>query len=209
MSKSNLSASPTVQPGLSGTTVAALRTIEPPIAREFSRRAILFILIGLAIYIAIYTLADQLLHQTTKRNRFYIVKTAPITDYDVAILGASHAAVFDYEDMNARLEQMTGRKIINLSIVGGGVTVNRLLLDYFLVQHRANTAVYFADSFAFYSQAWNEERMQDVRLLDRAPFDPACSGLDPKPVNRSVALDYFVVFKDQQPGPVQERCLRR
>ncbi len=195
MSKANLSAAPKVQPALSGATVAAPRTIEPPIARGFLKQAILFILIGLGIYLAIFALADQLLHQTTKRNRFYMVKNAPITDYDVAILGASHAAVFDYEDMNARLEQMTGQKIINLSIVGGGVTVNRLLLDYFLVQHHTKTVVYFADSFAFYSQAWNEERLQDVRLLDRAPFDPALAQvLIQSPVNRSVALDYLVGF---------------
>ena len=35
-------------------------------------------------------------------------------------------------DLNERLEAMTGTEIINLATVGGGVTINRFLLDYFL-----------------------------------------------------------------------------
>ncbi len=195
MPKANLSVAPKTQPALSGTSISAPRAVDQTIARGFLRQSVLFLLIGLGLYLAVYALADQLVYQSTKRNRFFVVKTAPHTDYDLVILGASHAAVFDYEDMNAHLEQMTGKKIINLSVVGGGVTVNRLLLDYFLAQHRTKTVVYFADSFAFYSKAWNEERLQDVRLLDRAPFDPTLAQfLLQNPASRSVALDYLLGF---------------
>ena len=124
-----------------------------------------------------------------------MIRTAPQADYDRVILGASHAAVFDFDDMNGRLEQMTGARILNLSVVGGGVVVNRLLLDYFLVRHRTEAIVYVVDSFAFYSSEWNEERLEDARLFQRAPFDPALarllagSGAPPM-----VALDYVSGF---------------
>jgi hypothetical protein len=75
--------------------------------------------------------------------------------------------------MNVRLEGMTKSKILNLSLVGGGVTVNRLLLDYFLTTHRTVNVVYVIDSFGFYAKDWNEGRLQDTRLFVRAPFDPA------------------------------------
>ncbi len=172
-----------------------MRTLEENALRRFWRKSLAFVLLGAVIYLAIYFAADQLVYQTAKRNRFFNVKTGPVTNYDVVILGASHAAVFDYEDMNAQLEQMTGKKIINLSIVGSGITVNRLLLDYFLAQHRTQRVVYFLDTFALTSQDWNEDRFQDVRLFDRAPFDPVLVRLlCQNPASQSIALDYTLGF---------------
>jgi hypothetical protein len=75
--------------------------------------------------------------------------------------------------MNARLEGMTNARILNLSVVGGGITVNRLLLDYFLSTRRTANVVYVIDSFGFYATDWNEARLQDTRLFVRTPFDPA------------------------------------
>jgi hypothetical protein len=171
------------------------QTLEENSIRRFWRHALVFGLIGVLIYLAAYVAADQLVYRTAKRNRFFYVKTAPATQYDVVILGASHAAVFDYEDMNAQLEQMTGKKIINLSIVGSGIAVNRLLLDYFLAQHQAQRVVYFLDTFALSSRDWNEDRLQDVRLFDRAPFDPLLfQMLWQNPASQSIALDYTLGF---------------
>ncbi len=99
--------------------------------RRYWRNAVLFLGVAALIYLAVYAAADQLVYRYAKRNRFFNVKTAPLDQYDVVILGASHAAVFDYQDMTAQLEQRTGLKIMNLSEVGSGVMINRLLLDYF------------------------------------------------------------------------------
>lgn len=163
--------------------------------RRFLRNGLLFILIGLVVYAGLYIISEQLIYKHTVRNRFYAVKTAPFSEYDYLILGASHAAVFDYDDMNARLEEMTGAHTLNLSTLGGGITVNRLLLDYFLARHRTQSVVYFLDSFAFYSREWNEERVQDVQLLQRAPFDPALARLlIQTPATRPVALGYLLGF---------------
>lgn len=163
--------------------------------RAFLRSALVFLLVGLVLYGVVYFAAEQLVYKYALRNRFYAVKTAPLAKYDYVILGASHAGTFDYEDMNAQLEQMTGKKILNLSVVGSGITVNRLMLDYFLAGHQTDAIVYSVDSFLFYSPAWNEERLQDVRLFQRAPFDPVLvSILLSRPEGRAIALDYITGF---------------
>lgn len=178
---------------LQGLPVAAPRVNTE--TRTFLRSGLLFILLGVLIYLGLYVASDQLVYRYAKRNRFYAIKTAPLSEYDYVILGASHAAVFDYEDMNARLEEMTRSRILNLSVVGGGIAVNRLLLEYFLAGHQAKQAVYFLDSFAFYSRDWNEDRLNDTRLFDRAPFDAALAQvLLQNPASRSVALDYLIGF---------------
>lgn len=143
----------------------------------FFRQMVAFVLIGLGIYAALYAVAEVLVREHAFRNRFHVVQSAGAEPYDFVILGASHAAVFDYRDMNARLEEMTGARILNLANVGAGVTVNRLLLDYFLEKHSTEAVVYVLDSFGFYSPAWNEERLKDASLYVRAPFDPVLAGM--------------------------------
>ena len=170
-------------------------TADPAELRGFVRRAGMFLLIGLVLYGGLYLATEQLIAQYAQRNRFFMVKTAPDTDYDHVILGASHAAVFDYRDMNARLETMTGSRILNLAIEGGGISVNRLLLEYFLAEHRTASVIYVLDSFAFYSRAWNEDRLQDTGLFMRAPWDPAlASRLLRYPATRTLGLDYISGF---------------
>lgn len=163
--------------------------------RSFLKQAVWFVLIGIVLYLGLYAVSEYLVHQNTVRNRFYLVKTAPYQTYDHVILGASHAAVFDYADMNAQLEEMTGARILNLSTLGGGITVNRLLLDYFLARHETGNVVYFLDSFAFYSPEWNEERVKGVELYQRAPFDPVLARLlFQRAETRPVALGYLLGF---------------
>ena len=84
-------------------------------ARSYLRRTLVFILIGLLLYGFVYWSAEHLSYRYAKRNRFHAVMTAPHAQYDHVILGASHAAAFDYEDMNAQLEGMTNKKILNLN----------------------------------------------------------------------------------------------
>jgi hypothetical protein len=163
-------------------------------SRTFARRAILFAIIGAVVYIGLYVAAEALLLRYAHRNRFFAVSSAAGAQYNFVVLGASHAAVFDYRDMNSRLEQSTGATIMNLSVVGGGVLVNDLLFDYFLTRHRADAVVYVIDSFAFYSAEWNEKRLQDRRLFARAPFDPALAALLFRTAPPSVALDYTAGF---------------
>jgi hypothetical protein len=164
-------------------------------AAAFLRSALPFLAIALVLYGALYAAAEWLVYRHGDRNRFFMIRTAPRADYDRVILGASHAAVFDFADMNRRLEEMTGAHILNLSVVGGGVVVNRLLVDYFLARHRTDAVVYVVDSFAFYSPEWNERRLEDARLFQRAPFDPVLARLLLRSrVDPMVGLDYVTGF---------------
>ena len=174
--------------------------------RAFLRGAGAFVAIGLVLYVGLYVAAEWLVYRHAEANRFFKVRTAPPVEYGHVILGASHAAVFDFDDMNRRLEEMAGTRILNLAVVGCGVAVNRLLLDYFLAAHRTGAVVYVVDSFAFYSPEWNERRLEDARLFQRAPFDPVLARLlvrskAPWPV----ALDYVTGFsKINNPGRFSE-----
>jgi hypothetical protein len=167
----------------------------PGEARSFLRRALIFIAIGIGLYVLIYAAAERLVHEYAHRNRFFVVRSAPPGHFDGVILGASHAAALDYQDMTSRLEQLTGARIMNLAVVGGGITVNRILVEYFLSRHTTSAVVYVVDSFAFYSREWNEDRVRDSRLFERAPLDPALARILARhPPTRGVALDYLSGF---------------
>jgi hypothetical protein len=150
-------------------------TLSP--AQAFFRRSVWFVLIGLGVYAGVYAASELVVRRHAQRNRFYAIRATAPSTYDYVILGASHAAVFGYRDMNTRLENLTGSRIMNLAVVGGGIALNALLFDYFLTRHRTGAVLYVVDSFAFRSPEWNEERLQDTRLFARAPFDPALVAL--------------------------------
>jgi hypothetical protein len=164
-------------------------------ARAFLLTAVRFVCLGLIWYGAIYAASEGLVYRHGRGNRFFTIRTAPLERYDFVILGASHAAVLDYQDINERLEAVTGSRILNVSIVGAGPVVNRLVLEYFLARHRASAFVYVVDSFAFYSAEWNERRLEDVRLFQRAPFDVSLARLLlASPARPRVAVDYISGF---------------
>lgn len=155
--------------------------------------------VGVILYIAVYAVSEMLVYNYAKRNRFHNVKTAAASTYDYVILGASHALPFDFEDMNDWLEEMTGTRIINLSIAGGGVVPMRLILDYFLTEHDTRNVILFLDSFCFYYRDWNEDRLKDSRLFLRAPFDLTLARLllsygFHQGIDLSIAADYILGF---------------
>ena len=157
--------------------------------------ALMFSALALALYGILYAWSEELVRETTQRNRFHRIATAAPTHFDVAILGASHALPLDFEDMNRRLEERSRSKVVNLAIEGAGVVPWRVVHDHFSARHRARHVVVFLDSFAFYGPKWNEERLDDVRLLRRAPFDIALlRALWRVPEARRVAVDYASGF---------------
>lgn len=140
--------------------------------RTYLKRALIFVLVGMLIYFGVYLVAEKLVYDRTKRNRFFLVKTTPPATFDFVILGASHAMILSFEDMNDRLEKMTGTQIINLATLGSGIVPNRLFLDYLLMKHKTKAVVYLLDSGPFMKRAANEGRLNDAELFTRAPFDP-------------------------------------
>lgn len=151
--------------------MATVVDIHAPAARSAWRGVAGFVAIALVLYALLYAGSEALIYAYGQKNRFFMIRTAPLVAYDYAVLGASHAMPLDFADTNALLEAETAARIINLSVEGAGILPNRLLLDYFFAKHQARTIVYVVDSFAFYSPQWNEQRLADAALLQRAPFD--------------------------------------
>lgn len=138
--------------------------------KKLARSAVLFVAIGLVLYGLAYLGAERLLYRTGDTNPFYKMATAREQRFDWLILGASHAMPLDFADFNAYMERETGLRILNLATPGTGPLYNRFVLESFLQRYQAANLLYVADSFAFYSATWNEERFADAKLLRRTPF---------------------------------------
>lgn len=138
------------------------------------QRGVLFSLIGLLLYaVLFYAVETRFVYGDPQENRFFQIKTSGNSSYDYVILGSSHGLPFGFADMNEQLEQMTGSRILNLTTAGGGIVLNGLIFEYFQMRHNTKNVLYVLDSFAFYSSEWNEDRLNDRQLFQRAPFDPA------------------------------------
>lgn len=157
---------------MDGESVAMTPGAAPRADSRVFRTSALFVLIGLMVYMGLYWAAERLVYQHAERNRFFMIRTAPVHDYDFVFLGASRAMPFGFEGVQEALEAWTGARIINLSMEGAGILPNRLVFDYLRAHHTTRAVVYFVDSFAFYSTEWNEDRL-DAEMFRRAPFDPA------------------------------------
>jgi hypothetical protein len=164
-----------------------------------SRAAIAFIAIGLLIYGGVYFAAERLMYRNGHSNPFFKISTSEDKTFDWVILGASHAMPLDFADFNGRMQDETGLKIINLASPGTGPLYNRFVLEAFLRDHSTRNVLYVADSFAFYSRSWNEDRFGDAKLLRATPLDSATAwlllqysrreGVDPRAV-----ADYITGF---------------
>jgi hypothetical protein len=135
------------------------------------RSALLFVAIGLAIYASLFYASERLVYATGESNALFKIATTQQPAFDWVILGASHAMPLDFADFNAFMERETGQRILNLASPGTGPLYNRFVLEHLLSRHRARNLLYVVDSFAFYAQAWNEERFADAKLLRRTPLD--------------------------------------
>lgn len=147
-------------------------TVPSTTKRSLARSAFAFALCGLVLYAGLYYAAEQLMRSTGHGNPFFKIATLEQPSVDWVILGASHAMPLDFDGFNARMEQDTGRRILNLASPGTGPLYNRFVLEHFLLDHRTRKVLYVVDSFAFYSRAWNEDRFADPKLLARTPRDP-------------------------------------
>lgn len=165
--------------------------------RRLSRAALAFVAIGLAIYAVLYWASERLVERTAHANPFH--KIATRGDADWVILGASHAMPLDFADFNDRMQRATGLAIVNLATTGTGPLYNRFVLEEYLRRHRTRNLLYVADSFTFYSRAWNEDRFADAKLIRRTPYDPAIAArlwryAREEGVDRRAVLDYVSGF---------------
>lgn len=144
---------------------------------RLGKSATVFIAIGLLIYAGLYFGAERLMYRNGHSNPLFKIATADAKAFDWVILGASHAMPLAFADFNDVMQAETGLRIINLASPGTGPLYNRFVLQAFLRDHTTKNLLYVADSFAFHSRAWNEDRFGDAKLLRATPFDPATAWL--------------------------------
>lgn len=154
-----------------------MTTSPHPVRGKARSRPILFVLVGLALYAALAVGAEWLAWRNGHMNPFFKIE-ASSGDFDWVILGASHAMPLDYDGFDARIEDRTGLRILNLSGPGTGPLYNRLASQTALRQHVVRGIIYAVDGFAFRSPDWNERRLEDPDLLARTPWRlPILTGL--------------------------------
>lgn len=143
--------------------------------RSYLRRASTAIGFGLLLYVLAYAFVESATLRTGMRNPFHEIATQPARQDVVLVLGASHALPLEYQDMRAEVEERLGRPVRVLATPGGGVLPNAVILDYYLREHGTDhlgAVAYLVDSFAFYDDEWNEVRLEDQALWQKAPLDP-------------------------------------
>jgi hypothetical protein len=130
-----------------------------------------FLGVGIALYIALFAVAEMLVYRNGHDNPFYKIATADRQHYDWVIMGASHAMPLSFDTMEEELEATASVSILNLAFQGIGPLYSDAVLEYFLADHSAGGLIYAVDSFALRDQQWNEGRLGDPQLLARTPMD--------------------------------------
>ena len=144
---------------------------EPRATGQLARRLLLAAAVGLLLYGGFFAFAEYLVYEYGDRNRFFQVATAEAEVDHIVLLGASRALPFEFGDAHETIEELADAPVLNLAMPGAGIVPNYLIVDYFLSMHNAQAMIYFVDSFAFYSSEWNEDRLLDSRLWQRAPHN--------------------------------------
>lgn len=167
--------------------------------RSLARASAAFVAIGLAVYLALFWAAEGLLNARGESNPLFKVAIDERPRHDWVILGASHAMPLGFGGFGERMQRETGLSLANLATTGAGPLYNRFVYEEYLRAHRAANILYVADSFAFFSPAWNEERFADAKLLARTPWSaPTLAHLGRYVADDGVgwraALDYATGF---------------
>lgn len=133
----------------------------------------LFVLIGAVIYGLIFAAAEGLTYRYGDRNPFFRILTAEARQFDLVILGASHAMPLGFKGPRRQIEQATGASTLTLAATGAGPFVQRLIAERYFTDHKARAVLIVVDSFGFTAPTWNEDRIGDADLLPRTPWDAA------------------------------------
>lgn len=127
----------------------------------------------LALYIAAAAVAEWRVGRQGTDSAFQKILAARGGEYDWVVLGASHALPLAFGGVPERLEAETGQRMIVLAEVGAGPLYSDFLLRQAIDGLRPRRLLYVADSFAFRSSRWNEDRVADRKLLRKTPLRPS------------------------------------
>lgn len=148
-------------------------------------------------------LAVALAAKLGERNRFPVGKSESVlltipedTHYDVLIVGPSHAQEFSWSGNHERVEEILGADVANLSSEGTGpVPVDIFWKIWRERGNTADTVLYVAHPFAFYSSRFNE----DNRFTGKEPIDPTMLS---EMIDRGFGTDNVMFYFQSKFNPV-------
>lgn len=153
-------------------------TFPPSRARRTNRRSIAaFLLLALALYAAAAVIAEAVVGRGDGNTPFRTLLARRGAPVDVAVLGSSHALPLRFGDVPARLEAETGQSLVVLAEVGAGPLYALFVARQALRDLPPRRVIYVLDDFAFFSAAWNEDRVADRGLLRDTPWRVSTAGL--------------------------------
>ncbi len=171
----------------------------PPVATVLR-----FLGLFVALYVSAAAVAEFRVGREGVESAFQKILAAKGARYDWVVLGASHALPLAFGGVPERLEEEAGQSMIVLAEVGAGPLYSDFVLRQALADLQPRRLLYVADSFAFQSSRWNEERVADRKLLRKTPLRSSTlvtmSGMAvSQGVPASAVLDYASGFSKLNP----------
>lgn len=152
--------------------------------------------LGLVLAVGVAAkLGERQTHEVGKSES--VLLTIPEnTHYDVLIVGPSHAQAFAWSGNHDRVEDILGGEVANMSSEGTGpVPVDIFWKIWRDKGNTADTVIYLAHPFSFYSSRFNE----DNRFTGKEPLDPT---LLSEMVERGFGTDNVMFYIQSKFNPV-------
>jgi hypothetical protein len=157
------------------------------------KNIVVFLFLNLLLLLFILWLGNMRLegfefnYGNTESNVLFIPENV---NYDVLMLGSSHARSLSRTGNHERMEKILGKKIANLSKGhgAGGIANQLLYFDYFLKQgNTAKTLVYFIDPFVFF----NDKMDNNNYVFNNEPY---CFNLAKLMILHGIRAESFVNY---------------
>jgi len=154
---------------------------------KLSGKILLFLALNVLLLVAVLGLMNRQVEKhefnnwTTEANLLHMDEDK---HYDLLILGTSHARSLSRSRNHQRIENILGKKILNLSqgLGKGGLLNQYAFLKYFYhSDNSANTIIYFLDPFVFYNRYFDSKdklfsyepvRFSFLAIIATMDFDP-------------------------------------
>jgi hypothetical protein len=157
------------------------------------RRIAAFLVIGAALYAALFLWSDLTLRRHATQNPFLRIAAAP-AETDWIILGASHALPLGFSDMPDSIRQKTGQETLTLAVTGGGPFLMRVIAERWFADHQAMGVVIVLDAFGFADRRWNEARLADSDVLPKMPADRTTASILAHAIPRGLSWQTWVAY---------------
>jgi hypothetical protein len=143
-----------------------------PEFKRFLSKATTLLSINLAVFLLAMYLSNAYVMRHTFRNSETDSNMLIMPEnqkVDLLIFGTSHGRNFSRKSNHYRVETILGKKVVNLSVGGGGgvIPASVLLNIFYEKGNSATQIVYFLDNFVLFSPMWNES---NDRFARREPF---------------------------------------